>query len=177
VIYLVKVFKEVKAFLSWNSFLTTTAECSFKCFYTQCPHTLFKLKRFIFIRTNTQFLKWLLWQRNVRYGLTLPFTCSFSWRALFTKATPTNVSICHDFNYQINKRKTPTTCLTNHKSSISHHITPLVINSLGDGHTHTHTRIFTSWTKAISRNQSRTGQRPVCAWFKNWVEIDHCYKK
>jgi len=32
----------------------------------------------------------------------------------------------------------PTTCLTNHKSSISHHITPLVIHSLGGKHTHTH---------------------------------------
>jgi len=30
------------------------------------------------------------------------------------------------------------TCLTNHKGSISHHITPLVINSLGGGDTHTH---------------------------------------
>jgi len=30
-------------------------------------------------------------------------------------------------------------CLANHKGSISHHIMPLVINSLGGGHTHTHT--------------------------------------
>jgi len=37
----------------------------------------------------------------------------------------------------INKRETPKTCLTNHKGSVSHHITPLVINSLGGGHTHT----------------------------------------
>jgi len=33
----------------------------------------------------------------------------------------------------------PKTCLTNHKVLISHHITPLVINSLGGGDTHTHT--------------------------------------
>jgi len=61
----------------------------------------------------------------------------FSRCALFTKATPTNLSILHDFNYHINERETPKTCLTNHKSSLSHHITPLVINSLGGGHTHT----------------------------------------
>ena len=36
--------------------------------------------------------------------------------------------------------------------SISHHITPLVINSLGAG-THTHTRIPTFVDKAILRNQ------------------------
>jgi len=35
--------KKLKAFLSRNSFLTTTAECSFKRFDTQCPHALFKL--------------------------------------------------------------------------------------------------------------------------------------
>jgi len=62
----------------------------------------------------------------------------FSRCTLFTKATPTNLSICHNFNCHINERETPTTCLTNHKSSISHHITPLVINSLGGRHTHTH---------------------------------------
>ena len=33
------------------------------------------------------------------------------------------------------------TYLTNHMGSISHHIIPLVINSLGRGHTHTQTRI------------------------------------
>jgi len=66
--------------------------------------------------------------------------------ALFLKATPTNYTILHNFNCYINERQTPKTCLTNQKGSISHHITSLVINSLGGGHTHT------SWTKAISRN-------------------------
>jgi len=74
----------------------------------------------------------------------------FSWCTLFTKAMPTNYMIRHDFNCHINKRETPITCLTNHKSSISHYIMPLVINSLGDGHTHTHTHIQTLRTKAIS---------------------------
>jgi len=54
------------------------------------------------------------------------------------------------------------TCLTNHKSSISHHITPLVINSLGGGHTH----MQTSQTKVISRNQACTGLQTARAWFK-----------
>ena len=35
------------------------------------------------------------------------------------------------------------TYLTNRMGSISHHIMPLVINSLGGGHTHIHTRIQT----------------------------------
>jgi len=82
-----------------------------------------------------------------------------SRHALFMKAMPTNYTICHNFNYHINNRETPKTCLTNHKCSISHHITPLVINSLRGRHTHvhTHTRIQTSWTKVISRNQAHSG--------------------
>ena len=35
------------------------------------------------------------------------------------------------------------TCLTNRMGSISRHIMPLVINSLGGGHTHTHTHTHT----------------------------------
>jgi len=61
-----------------------------------------------------------------------------SQRVLFTKATPTNYRICHNFNCHINERETPKTCLTNHKGSTSHHIMPLVINSLGGRHTCTH---------------------------------------
>jgi len=97
----------------------------------------------------------------------------FSRCALFTKATPTNLLICHDFNCHINERETPTTCLINHKSSISHHIMPLVINSLGGGHTHTHTHtcILILWTKAISRNRSCAGLRLACAWFKNVIVL------
>ena len=40
---------------------------------------------------------------------------------------------------------------------ISHHITPLVINSLGGGHTNTHTDVC---TETISRNQAA----PACVW-------------
>ena len=51
--------------------------------------------------------------------------------------------------------------------SISHHITPLVINSLGGGDTHTHTQAYQrSRTEAILRNQACAGRR-ARAWFKN----------
>ena len=55
--------------------------------------------------------------------------------------------------------------------SISRHITPLVIDSLGRGHTHTHTqaRIPTIRTGSILRNQARAGLRPAHAWFNNHV--------
>ena len=65
--------------------------------------------------------------------------------------------------------------LTNHMGSISHHITPLVINSLGaDTYTNTHTQTHThtqayrrSRTEAILRNQAHASHRPVRAWFNN----------
>jgi len=53
------------------------------------------------------------------------------------KATPTNYRIHYDFNCHINKKETPEIFLTNHKGSISHHITLLVINSLGGGQSYT----------------------------------------
>ena len=46
---------------------------------------------------------------------------------------------------------------------------PLVINSLGGGHTHTHkhTQVYRySRTEAILRNQVCAGYRPARAWFK-----------
>ena len=58
--------------------------------------------------------------------------------------------------------KSHKTYLTNRMGSISHHITPLVINSLGGGHTHAYIR-----TETILRNQARAGLRPARAWFKN----------
>ena len=51
--------------------------------------------------------------------------------------------------------------------SISHHITPLVINSFGGGHTHTNTHTDIR-TETILRNQAHTGLWPVHAWFKNY---------
>jgi len=46
--------------------------------------------------------------------------------------------IHHDFNCHINEREKSKICLTNHKGSVSHHITSLGINSLRGGHTHKH---------------------------------------
>jgi len=89
----------------------------------------------------------------------------FSWCVLFTKATPTKIWICHDFNYHINERIKPKTCLTNHKGSISHPIMPLVINSLRGGHTHIH--ILMSRTKETSRAPAfGHACGLVHAWFK-----------
>ena len=39
---------------------------------------------------------------------------------------------------KLKSRKICETCLTNHTQSISHHITPLVINALGQTYTHAH---------------------------------------
>ena len=43
------------------------------------------------------------------------------------------------------------TYLTNHIGSISHHITPLVINSLGGGHTHANTHMHTFVDRSNSK--------------------------
>jgi len=59
-----------------------------------------------------------------------------SLRAVFTfyhalclqRPRPPNMWIHHDFKCHINEREKPKTCLTNHKGSISHPITPLAIN-------------------------------------------------
>jgi len=77
------------------------------------------------------------------YITVLPWPlCAVFTKHFFTKIMPFNYRIRHDFYCYINERETPKTCLINHKGSISHHIMPLVINSLGtDTHTHTHTSI------------------------------------
>ena len=47
-------------------------------------------------------------------------------------------------------------------------ITPLVIHSLGGGHTDTYTHTHTDVRiKVISRNQAHAGHRLACAWFNN----------
>ena len=68
-----------------------------------------------------------------------------------SKATPTHDT---DYGCHIN-----TVELVNQSYGV--HITPHVINSLGGGHTQTHTHTD-SRTKAILRNQAR-------AWFKNYL--------
>ena len=67
-------------------------------------------------------------------------------------------SIRFNYNCHINEVKRSGSCLTNHKGSISHHITLLVINSLGGGHTDTYTDTQAyqlRGQKATSRNQAR----------------------
>ena len=58
-------------------------------------------------------------------------------------------------------------------ASISHHIMPLVINSLGGGHTNTHTHTDTR-TETILRNQAHAGLRPARTWFKKPNQV-HLY--
>jgi len=90
--------------------------------------------------------------------MTLPYPlCAvFTMRYVY-KAMPTNYTIHHDFNCHINERETPKTCLTNNKGSISHHITPLVINSLGGRQTdrqtdkHTHIADKSNFKKPVAR--------------------------
>ena len=59
-----------------------------------------------------------------------------------TKAMPIS-----DTNYNCNITAITELILTNHIGFISHHITPLVINSLGGEHTHTHTQTQTHTLK------------------------------
>ena len=63
-------------------------------------------------------------------------------------------------------------CLTNHMGSISCHITPLVINSLGANtqtHKHAYTHIQTSAQKHILRKQASARHRPAHTWFKTYL--------
>jgi len=85
----------------------------------------------------------------------------FLRHTLVTKATPTNYRICHNFNFNcyINKRETPTTCLTNHKGSISHHIMPLVINNLRGKDTH---------MQAYRYRGQKQFQETRCTLAKSW---------
>jgi len=103
-------------------------------------------------------------------ALPFPLSAVFMMHC-FYKGHAHQLKACHDFNSYINEKETPKTCLTNHKGSISHHITPLVINSLRGGHTHTHASILTLWTKAISRNQLCAGLWLERAWFNKLCNV------
>jgi len=67
----------------------------------------------------------------------LPFTSSFPDVLCFRRPCPPTIGFATTATAYINERETPKTYLTNHKGYISYHITPLVINSLRGGHTHT----------------------------------------
>ena len=75
--------------------------------------------------------------------------------------------------------------MTNHMGSISHHITPLVVYSLGGRHTHkhthtqtqthTHTHTHTHIQIFVDSSNSKKPGAPVCgqsAWFKNTGRYD-----
>ena len=61
--------------------------------------------------------------------------------------------------YELKAGESRKTCLTNRTRPISHHITPLVINGLGGGHTdtrtytQTHTRILTRGPKQFQETR------------------------
>ena len=69
----------------------------------------------------------------------------------------------NDIDYSCMPYKSHKTYLTNHMGSLSHHIMPLVVHSLGGGHTHKHTCIRTF---ADRSNSKKPGVRPAHAWFK-----------
>ena len=76
--------------------------------------------------------------------------------------------------------KSHKTCLTNHTCFRSHHITSLVINGLGGGHTdrHIHTHTNTG-TKAISRNQTCCSKHTPGLKSDAYLitEVKHCHMK
>jgi len=96
-----------------------------------------------------------------------------SWHALFTKATPTNYMIRHNFNCHVNKRETTKTCLTNHKGSISHHITSLVINILGSRGTHTYSHCEKKQFQETS--DASPGLKTVIIQTSTYKDISHHY--
>ena len=58
--------------------------------------------------------------------------------------------------------------LANHIGSISCHITPLVINSLGGGHTHTHTNMHTDICRQSNSKKPGMRQPQPGRWL--WVQ-------
>ena len=82
------------------------------------------------------------------------------------KAIPINNT---DYNCHKTLFNSCRTCITNHLGSISPHIMPPVINSIGGRHTHANTHIYIHTdvrTETILRNQVHAGLQPVCVWFK-----------
>ena len=75
---------------------------------------------------------------------------------------------------QLKAGKSRKTCLTNRTRSISHHITPLVINGLGGGHTDTQTHAYRHADQNNFKKPGAHGLRP-CAWFKITIFCQDCY--
>jgi len=133
----------------------TTAECFFKRFNTQRPHTPFKLKCFIFILMHSIYNDSY---NKETYITALPcrLQAAFTMRFVYKGHAHQLIDLLWLQLPYIWKGNTYN-LFNQSQSSISHHITPLVINSLRGRHTYT--RIQTSQTKVISRNQSRFGRR------------------
>ena len=93
----------------------------------------------------------------------VPYTvlaCSFGLVSMLRfncKAMPTN-----DTDYSCH-----TNLFNQSYGSISYHIMPLVITSLGGRHTYT----LTSQTRPISRKQLHTDCRPICASFNKRIHF------
>ena len=73
-------------------------------------------------------------------------------------------------NLAMQDYKSHRTYLTNRMGSISRHITPLVINSLGGGHTRKHTCI----QKFAGRSNFKKpgARRPQYPWFKKGIGVE-----
>ena len=101
------------------------------------------------------YFKWLLqWSNGLYSAITYSYWASFH---------DTYMCLRHaHYWYQLQlPYKSHRTYLTNHMGSISHHIMPLVINSLGGGHTHmqTHTHTQTHIHTDIR------GQKALCIFY------------
>jgi len=108
-------------------------------------------------------------KRNVHYGFILPLTCIFHDVLCLQRSCPPTIWICHDFYCYINEKEKPKTCLTNHKGSISHPITPLVINSFGGRHTNTHT-----YSHCGQKQFQETRHVPAKGWHASGLKITIC---
>ena len=84
-------------------------------------------------------------------------------RALLIRPRPLFPSIHVHYKCHINEVKSSRTCLTNHTESKSRYITPLVINSLGGGHTDTQTHTHTHTYQRRGQKQfQETRHVPAC---------------
>ena len=90
-------------------------------------------------------------------------------RCCLNKATPIHFidGKCHI--KQLKVGKSSKTCLTNHTQSVSHHITSLVINSLGVEHMDTHTK---ARTKKPGAHQPQVCVCLVLKYLQNAI-LDH----
>ena len=99
------------------------------------------MKRLVLLRVYTSYKLYY----NTSYNIVLLVNGSFTRCASLIRPLPPvpSIRVTTNYNCHINDVRDCRTCLTNHTKPISHHITPLVIYSLGGGHTDTHTQTHT----------------------------------